>query len=241
MADGSEIDPRYAAQFQRGFDPAHHAAPPPRRGPVRLEGGPPPTAQRVPDPPPMQPDLPAATPTATHAADVPPSWSLPWWALLALGVGLVVLAAVCAAAAALAPLTANGQTDATTYLVRAAAGPLLVSGALAVTLWAVRLRRSSPRAARSVLIGMAGALLLLLVAAGSEFSRLVGLTAQGPVSSGGIPLPDEALASYLQRLQTAGLLVEVLPWLILAATGALVAAVSLVALEVSSRSPEPGP
>jgi hypothetical protein len=57
MADDSGIDPRYAAQFQRGFDPAVHATAPvrdavPRRdAPVRLAGGPVTTAVRVPDGP----------------------------------------------------------------------------------------------------------------------------------------------------------------------------------------------
>lgn len=56
MADDSGIDPRYAAQFQRGYDPERHPAPPvapPRdpSAPVRLPGGPVPTAIRVDDVP----------------------------------------------------------------------------------------------------------------------------------------------------------------------------------------------
>lgn len=56
MADDSGIDPRHPAQFQRGFDPAVHPAAAPTvpagtAGPVRLAGGPVPSAERVAPPP----------------------------------------------------------------------------------------------------------------------------------------------------------------------------------------------
>ncbi len=52
------IDPRYAAQFQRGYDGPVLTQPPTtatthstRLAPLRIEGGPPATAARIPDPP----------------------------------------------------------------------------------------------------------------------------------------------------------------------------------------------
>lgn len=98
MADDSQIDPRYAAQFQRGFDPARHAPPFVRRGPVRLEGGPPPTAPRVPDPPRMVPVLPGDQPadaaTLTPAPEPATRAPLTWWDWLLPGIGatLIVIA-----------------------------------------------------------------------------------------------------------------------------------------------------
>lgn len=59
MPTDSEFDPRYAPQFQRGFDPVRHAGAIVRdpvvahHGPTRLAGGPATVAQRVPDPPPL--------------------------------------------------------------------------------------------------------------------------------------------------------------------------------------------
>ncbi len=100
MADESGIDSRYAAQFQRGYDAALEQAPPAWRGPVRLEGGPPPSAPRVPDPPRMTPDpaiaeeLDALSPTPLAEADPPAPIPLTWWDWLlpVLGVGLIVIA-----------------------------------------------------------------------------------------------------------------------------------------------------
>lgn len=97
MANDSGIDPRYAAQFQRGFDPERDAAPP-RRGPVRLEGGPPPTAPRVPDPPRMVPvrpvDKPADAGEPAPAAEPPTRAALTWWDWLlpVIGATLIMIA-----------------------------------------------------------------------------------------------------------------------------------------------------
>lgn len=46
--------------------------------------------------------------------------------------------------------------------------------------------------------------------------QLISLTAQGPVSSGGIPLPEAAMRAFEQRIQILGVLDALLPWLIFA-------------------------
>lgn len=153
MADEG-IDPRYAAQFQRGFDPAVHAVaatPVPatstREGPVRLPGGPPQTAPRIGPPPRMEPDAPApsaeppATP-ATGADDEAPTrgWFLEW-ALLLAGVGLLLVAGVLfwQSVTDVSPFTgAIGVAEQTYITVRAMLpGPLLTAGVVAVSAWVV--------------------------------------------------------------------------------------------------------
>lgn len=143
MAD--ELDPRYAPQFQRGFDATQHAASPTRTGPERLSGGPPPTAPRVPDPPPIaereRVELPeegvleSDGPTAS-------SHSRLEWALLGVGVALILGAAA---------LFWDSATDVSMFggtffdpqhyafmLLRSSLpGPLLAGGVLAVTAWLV--------------------------------------------------------------------------------------------------------
>ncbi|HWH98514.1 MAG TPA: hypothetical protein VNS80_09125, partial [Pseudolysinimonas sp.] len=99
MADDSGIDSRYAAQFQRGFDPTRHAESPTQRGPVRREGGPPATAPRVADPPRMAPSpavtetdavVPASPDDTDDTALTAPTW---WdWLLPGVGAGLVLIA-----------------------------------------------------------------------------------------------------------------------------------------------------
>ncbi len=74
MADDSGIDPRYAAQFQRGYDPSVQGttapAPPRPRAetPVRLAGGPESAAVRVPDRPVARAHPAAPQPSAAPAA-----------------------------------------------------------------------------------------------------------------------------------------------------------------------------
>lgn len=145
MADDSGIDPRYAAQFQRGFDPTQRVPAPARRGPVRLEGGPPSTAPRVPDPPRMASPLPVeGTPDAlrpTPAEESPPPTALTWWDWLLPGVGAAFIAISLL-------LWWRLGTDTTQYYGSAGTdewaiflqqlpillpGPLLTAGVLAVT------------------------------------------------------------------------------------------------------------
>jgi hypothetical protein len=154
-----EIDPRYAAQFQRGFDPERHDAAPVRRGPVRLAGGPAPTAARVAEPPRMAPG-PAETAdadppeSATQEGDAPVSrLPLVWWDWLLPGIGAALVAVSLALWWSLATDTeayfGTGNNDRWTiffYYVRSElAGPLLMAGVIAVTaglvLQAVRPRR----------------------------------------------------------------------------------------------------
>lgn len=89
MADESGIDPRYAAQFQRGFDPAQHATVSTLRGPTRIGGEPPPTAARVPDPPrivaaPVEQPVDVVAPPAS---DPPVAIPLTRWDWLLPGIG----------------------------------------------------------------------------------------------------------------------------------------------------------
>lgn len=158
MADDSGIDPRYAAQFQRGFDPAQHptAAPvkPTPSGPVRLAGGPVASAERVPDGPIVRPRVVApAEPVrisseAAHdegdeAADEEP---VPWWrrrpiaewVLLAASLLLVVLAFATFAEQVERQNEGFGPDvgDALVYLlVMALPGPLFLGGVVGLLLW----------------------------------------------------------------------------------------------------------
>jgi hypothetical protein len=153
MAHGSDIDPRYAAQFQRGFDPAQQkappATPPTRREPVRLEGGPPLTAPRVPDSPPLA-ERPPAEPqmaTVSEAEDLlPPGRPRLESALLGVGVALLVLAAMLFAGAVGARDSGLGtgiEDQLYGTLISQLPGPLLVAGVLGIVLWIV-VRAVSP-------------------------------------------------------------------------------------------------
>jgi len=155
------IDPRYAAQFQRGYDgpvlvppttqspatPTHST----RTAPVRMEGGPPATAARIPDPPhvvarphvheePVDVDEP--TPTGTPRTE---------WALLAVGV---------VALAAAGWVVWINATDITSYTSTTSAivdyvwrdtrfllpGPLVLGGIVSIVAWmVVRALRTRPR------------------------------------------------------------------------------------------------
>lgn len=167
MATDSGIDPRYAAQFQRGFDPAVHVADRPRepRGPLRIQGGPPPVVQRVAPPPPMveRPVEPAPRierPVATHppADELPadePEFPTPRprleWAVLVVGLGMLGLAVLLFLRAVDLSIQYSGSGSAFADQLNALAvnvlpGPLLIAGVVAVCLWivlrAVRLPRS---------------------------------------------------------------------------------------------------
>ncbi len=142
MADGSNIDPRYAAQFQRGFDPAQDAAPPVQRQPVRLEGSPPPTARRVPDPPPLNESPPVETLTVAAEGEGLPLSGRPRleWALLGVGGVLLAFAAMLFAGAVEARDSGLGtgiEDQLYSTLTSQLPGPLLVGGVLAIVLWIV--------------------------------------------------------------------------------------------------------
>jgi hypothetical protein len=153
-----EIDPKYAAQFQRGFDPEQHQAAPVRRGPMRLAGGPAPTAERVAEPPrmPARPEVADAdlSEAAPHESDEPaPRLPLVWWDWLLPGIGAGIVVVSLALWWSLATDTGAyfGTSDSdrwTAFLQYARyelAGPLLIAGVVAVTaglvLQAVRPRR----------------------------------------------------------------------------------------------------
>jgi hypothetical protein len=152
MATDSGIDPRYAAQFQRGFDPAQHTVEVPRdyRGPVRIEGGPPPAVRRVPDPPRiaervpvpvLQRDEPEAG--AEEDADLPVRPRAEW-AVLGAGVGMIVVAiglfwawAEDQARGFYGPSSYDVPSQLRTLALSGLPGPLLVAGVVAVVLWIV--------------------------------------------------------------------------------------------------------
>jgi hypothetical protein len=150
----AEVDPRYAAQFQRGYDPTRDAAPA-RRGPVRLEGGPPPTAPRVPDPPAVVERRPAATAPVAAASDEPlaTARSRLEWALLGVGVAMLVAAvALFVGAVQQTDRYSGWSADFPGYLWDAATdqlpGPLLVAGVLAIVAWIVLRAVSAERRSR---------------------------------------------------------------------------------------------
>lgn len=202
-----EPDPRYAARFQRGWTGNSDA-------------------------------LPAA------AADVePPDEELAARvrrAAVGPAVFAVVVAVLAAAALAWACLDPAFRTPphpnalaAARVVAAAAPGPLAVAVVVAV---ALGLRRAAPRAGLLVAAGVAVAAAVAVVATGAGIARLASLTAQGPVSSGGIPLPDAAMAVYAQRVQAIGMLTSAMPGLILAAALAL-----LLVVAIGSRALVPRP
>lgn len=155
MADDSGIDPRYAAQFQRGFDPARHAAADEPAGPRRLAGGPAAHAARVPDLPPLArrdgtagsaPDgsVDEAEPPAV-VARAPRSE----WLLLGLGVLLTLASPLTIVLGLVTPgrysgLSADLSAQVPRLLLDFAPGPLLAAGLLGVAAWiAVRAIRRS--------------------------------------------------------------------------------------------------
>jgi hypothetical protein len=141
MAD-TEIDPRYAAQFQRGYDPARDGTPL-RRGPVRLEGGPPPTAPRVPEPPPVvERHVEAEAPATEPVEPQPTVRSRLEWTLLATGILLLVVAAVLFRGAVELSERYSGWLPGFEGMLYGAAtaelpGPLLVGGVVAIVAWIV--------------------------------------------------------------------------------------------------------
>ena len=157
------IDPRYAAQFQRGYDgpvlvppattaPATTATHSTRTAPVRIEGGPPATAARIPDPP----HAVARPHVDEELVDVDEPEPEPWhvarawifeWALLAAGVVLLAIAAILFWLAGTQfnyygqfPNDVSAFIDARNQLP----GPLLVAGVVAISAWlGVRALRST--------------------------------------------------------------------------------------------------
>ena len=155
MSDEPAVDPRYAAQFQRGYEGPVLAQPPTtathstRVTPVRTEGAPPLTAARVPDPPTLVARVDADEEPVDVDEPDPPATSWIEWSLLAVGVVLVAASAL---------LFWQSATDMRVYLssstpaeqvfmrVRGTLpGPLFVAGIVAssigVILRAVRPRR----------------------------------------------------------------------------------------------------
>lgn len=138
------IDPRYAAQFQRGFDPAVHAPVKERRGPAPISPAPALVARRVPDPPPMV----ARTAAVTVESAAPLEDPLPIvrsrseWALLAVGVVLLVVAGLLFWRSVEVSAMYSGVGPELSEQVSALAagtlpGPLLVAGSVAIFLWIV--------------------------------------------------------------------------------------------------------
>jgi hypothetical protein len=201
-----EVDPRYAARFQRGFDPDVESPTEIGESTEDAEGAP---GARSPGE--------GATPPRSSPALLLVAGAL---ALAAAG---SVLWLTLDPAFATAPATPPGPS--VRAVVAAAPGPLLVGSVVALAV-GVHSHGSRRRTALVASFGAAVVLATALVAAASEFARLAGLTAQGPVSSGGIPLPDEALATYQLRVQTAEVLLDLLPWLVLAAVIAVISGVT---------------
>jgi hypothetical protein len=209
VADG-DFDPRYAARFRRDYDPSGETEPLPPSG---LE---------------LEPAAPAESGRGTGVA-------------LLVVAGL--LAATGAAAAAWIVLdpafTVPPDLDRLASARRVAGalpGPLAVGFvvATAVGLLTGTLPR---RAALAVSLVLAVAPIVLVVRVSAEAARLAALTANGPVSSGGIPLPEPGMTNFFERIRTIEVLEELLPWIVLAAALAIVAAVVVTGRLLSRRVP----
>lgn len=215
---GGELDPRHLARFQRGYDPAAEPA------------------SSAPDPaagPPDDEDEPAVAPAVGHR----PSRGAAA-ALLLTAVVLVGLAGAAAAWIVVDPgFTVPPEPDPFAAGRRAAIavpGPLVVAAVVPI---AAGLRAAElPRRVSSAVAGATGVALIAVVArASAEAARLASLTAQGPVSSGGIPLPPAGMATYAERVRTIMLIDESLPWLALAAALAVAVAVAAAGGLLSRR------
>ena len=250
MADGSGIDPRYAAQFQRGFDPERHAvverpAPDVREQPVRIAGGPPPTAPRVADrPPPVarvsEPPVDAGAEAAlTEPEDV-----------LATadghpGTDLVLPFAGVALAALAVALWLGSAADATQYyigpdqddagvafwrLVRTSLpDELFVGGVLAATVGILLPARRRPATRRRIalLAAVAAVLALAAVAALVRSAAFLARTGNGGAISGFEDLTESLVSSVLQAASGPLLL------------GAVIAGIGATVLAVAGRRAVP--
>jgi hypothetical protein len=119
--------------------------------------------------------------------------------------------------------------------VVAASAPAPLSVAIVVAT-ALAVRRAAHRLAVFVAAGLAVAAVAAVGVTATGIARLASLTAQGPVSSGGIPLPDAAMAVYTQRVQAIGMLTAATPGLILAAALALLLVIALVSRPLAPAS-----
>lgn len=215
---GGELDPRHLARFQRGYDPATDPAP---SAPEPATG------------PPDDEDEAADAPSIGHRPSRGPAV-----ALLLAAVVLVGLAGAAAAWNVLDPgFTVPPEPDPFGAGRRAAVavpGPLVVAAVVAI---AAGLRAAElPRRVSSAVAGATGVALIALVArASAGAARLASLTAQGPVSSGGIPLPPAGMATYYERMRSIMLIDASLPWLALAAALAVVVAVAAAGGLLSRR------
>ena len=162
MAADSGIDPRYAAQFQRGFDPAVHAPTVDRRGPAPISAPPAPVVRLVPPPPPVVERPVAAAPAPSRPVEAPaedddaeedgaPRRPRTEWALLATGAGFLILAGILFQGFVEISTRYSGVgsgVDEQTWALATQVfpGPLLVAGIVAVSLWIVlRTLRSTGR------------------------------------------------------------------------------------------------
>jgi hypothetical protein len=160
MASGDTgIDPRYAPEFQRGFEPrspmgSHSARAPIAGAPLRLSTGPAATADRVPPPPRLVERTPPPALGRDDVDDAPrdvaPSRSE--WALLATGLVVLLVSVwlVWHNATDIDSYTSN-ESSLLDYAWRdarwALPGPLFVAGFVAIAAWiVVRAVREADRA-----------------------------------------------------------------------------------------------
>ena len=150
---GESIDPRYAAQFQRGYDgPAvtgdgRRETQSTRDAPVRIGGGPSSSATRVPPPPPVRSvqDVHAVVPDPEPVGEGEPEMrqNRLEWALLIVGILMIVTAPALLYGYATdnGYFAGTGMPDVAAQMRLAflslAPGPLLAAGAIAVALWIV--------------------------------------------------------------------------------------------------------
>jgi hypothetical protein len=145
MADG--MDPRYAAQFQRGYDPSVHPPVRERRGPAPIQAPTPPVVHRVTDAPsadprPREAEPPAVVVDVVSDDPVPVARSRSEWALLVVGVVLLAVAGwLFAKSVEFANLYSGVGPELDDQILSMASntlpGPLLLAGFVALCLWVV--------------------------------------------------------------------------------------------------------
>jgi hypothetical protein len=238
MATPPTIDPQYAAEFQRGYDPAVHAPLPEPVGPAPIEAPEAPVAQRVMDAP-----LAAAGPAAAHTVEVtaqpseePRGQRTPRteWALLGVGILMLLLAVWLFSRTVELTTSTTGAgpsvgEQAFALAADALPGPLLLAGVVAIAL-CLALQAVRPRPVkRRWIVGLAAlATLIAGVTVAAAARSLLPRFSSGSFTAETTDSAAEweAFRVWLDSGHPYG---SMLPWLASAALLTAVAALALAA------------